>query len=75
MTNKYLQMNDAKVATNDEIMRAEAAKRFWNTHEYDHVVGKFYDAAKEKKFVDERDAEAKIHGKDYCKKLPLTVQK
>jgi len=30
---------------------------------------------KEKKFIEERDAEAKIHGKDFCKKLPVTVQK
>jgi hypothetical protein len=35
----------------------------------------YYDQSKEKKFQEERDAEAKIHGKDYCKKLPLTVQK
>jgi len=33
----------------------------------------YFDPDKEKKFIEERDAEAKIHGKDYCKKLPITV--
>ena len=75
VTNKYLQQNDLKVQANDEIFRAEAAKRYWKTHDYDLLQGKFCDQAKEDKFISDRDAEAKIHGKDYCKKLPITVQK
>ena len=75
VTNKYLQQNDLKVATNDEIMRAEAAKKYWKKNNFDHIVGKYYDQEKEDKFIKERADEAKIHGKDYCKKLPITVQK
>ena len=73
MTNKYLQQNDLKVHANDEIMKAEAAKRYWKTHDYDLIQGKYCDTHKESDFVGEREAESKIHGKDYCKKLPLTV--
>ena len=75
VTNKYLQQNDLKVAVNEEIQRAEAAKRYWAKNSFDPVCIKYYDEEKEAKFNKERDDEAKIHGKDYCKKLPITVQK
>jgi len=68
-------MNDLKVATNDEIFRTEAAKKYWVHHDFDLLQVKYLNTDKEKKFLEERDAEAKIHGKDFCKKLPLTVQK
>lgn len=75
VTNKYTQLNDLKVATNDEIFRAEAAKKYWEHHDFDLLQIKYLNPDKEKKFIEERDAEAKIHGKDFCKKLPVTVQK
>jgi hypothetical protein len=68
-----LHQNDLKVATNDDIMRNEAAKRYWKTHDFDHIQGKYCDDDKETTFRKERESEAKIHGKDYCKKLPITV--
>lgn len=43
VTNKYLQMNDLKVQTNDEVMKTEAAKKYWKTHDYDFMTGCFYD--------------------------------
>lgn len=73
VTNKYLQQNDLKVAVNEEIQRAEAAKRYWHKNDFDLICNKYYDDHKEQKFLKERDDEAKIHGKDYCKKLPITV--
>jgi hypothetical protein len=38
------------------------------------MEGKYCDDDKEKTFREERDAEAKIHGLNEVKKLPLTVQ-
>jgi len=38
------------------------------------MEGKFCDDDKEAKFRSDRDAEAKIHGLNEVKKLPLTVQ-
>lgn len=55
-------------------MRAEAAQRFWKTHEFDIINGKFYEDEKEKTFVSKRDEEAKTHGHDQVKKLPITIQ-
>ena len=75
VTNKYLQQNDLKVATNEEIQRAEAAIRYWKKNNFDPIRNQYFDDEKEKAFCKARDDEAKIHGKDYCKKLPITVQK
>ena len=59
---------------NDEIMRAEAAKTFWKTRDFDPIAITYVDGDKEKNFVDDRSAKEKIHGKDEVKKLPLSVQ-
>ena len=75
VTNKYTQNHDAKVATNDQIAKAEAAKAYWKRNDFDPIRGQFYDQAKEDKFIGARDEESKTHGQDYCKKLPITVQK
>jgi len=55
-------------------MKAEAAKAYWKRNDFDPIRGSFYDQSKEDKFVQERTDEAKTHGQDYCKKLPITVQ-
>jgi len=39
-------------------LKAEAAKRYWKTHDFDHIQGKYCDSTKEEKFISERDAEA-----------------
>lgn len=74
VTNRYLEHNDEKAKTNLEIQKNEAAQAYWKTHNYDLMEGKFCDDDKEKKFREDRDAEAKIHGLNEVKKLPLTVQ-
>ena len=74
MTNRYLEHHDEKMNVNDEVLRTEAAKAFWKTREYDPIAVRLVDEEKEKKFAEEREAKAKIHGKDQVKKLPATVQ-
>jgi len=74
VTNKYTQNHDNKVKCNDEIMKAEAAKSYWKRNDFDPIRGQFYDQTKENGFVGAREAESQIHGQDYCKKLPITVQ-
>lgn len=74
ISNKYLEHHDQKVQADEQILKAESANRYWKCHNFDPLLGKFYDEEKEKTFVEERDAEAKIHGKDEVKKLPITVQ-
>lgn len=56
------------------MQRAEAAKKYWKTHDFDPVNCRFYDEKKEEKFCNERAEMAKTHGQDEVKKLPITVQ-
>lgn len=74
VNNKYLEHHDSKVSADEQILRAEAAHKFWKTHDMDIVNCKFYDDDKEKKYIEAREEEMKVHGKDQVKKLPLTVQ-
>ena len=73
VSNRYLQHHNEKIQANDDIMRAEAASKYWGTHNYDPLLAKYFDNKKEEEFLKARDAEAKIHGQDQVKKLPQTV--
>lgn len=73
VSNKYLEHHDNKVAADEQILRAEAAQKFWKTHEFDIVNCKYYDDVKEDKYKVVKLEEMKIHGKDQVKKLPITV--
>ena len=55
-------------------MRAEAAQKYWKTHEFDVVNCKYYDKAKEDVYTKKRAEEMITHGQDQVKKLPITVQ-
>lgn len=74
MTNRYLEYHEEKLNANDDILRAEAAKTYWKTRDFDPIAISYVDDEKEKQFLAEREAKAKEHGKDQVKKLPLTVQ-
>ena len=60
---------------NEEVLRAEAAKTFWKTREFDPIQITYVDSDKEKQFAAERAKRAQEHGKDQVKKLPASVQK
>jgi len=74
ISNKYLEHHDAKIIADEKIQKAEAADRYWKTHNFDLVNGEYFDAAKEAEFQQKRNDEAKIHGQDEVNKLPLTVR-
>jgi hypothetical protein len=74
VSNKYLESHDQKTKADEEILKAEAAIAYWKSHNFDPVNCNFYDQSKEQQFREAREAEAKIHGRDQVKKLPVTVQ-
>ena len=74
ISNKYLEHHDQKLMADEQIHKAEAALRYWKTHDFDPVNCNYYDEDKEKEYVTKRNEEAKIHGRDQVKKLPVTVQ-
>lgn len=74
VTNRYLEHHDEKMDVNHDILKTEAAKKYWKTRDFDPIAATYVDEDKEKTFLEDREAKAKIHGKDQVKKLPVTVQ-
>ena len=54
VSNKYLELHDQKVAADEEILKAEAALRYWKTHDFDPVNCTYYDRAKEGEYLEAR---------------------
>lgn len=75
VSNRYVVNHEEKTQLNDDIYRAEAAQKFWKTREFDPVKVEYYAKDKEEFFQKERDEKAKSHGKDFIKRLPVSVQK
>ena len=75
ISNRYLEHHDEKTKLNDDILRTEAAKMYWNQRDFDPIVGSYVDEDKEKQFVADRTTKEAVHGKDQVKKLPVTIQK
>ena len=73
VTNRYVEFHEEKEQTNLDIAKAEAAKEFWKTRDFDPIRGQYFDGDKETTFVADRSEKAKVHGKDQVKKLPQTV--
>ena len=64
VSNKYLEHHDQKVLADEQISKAEAASKYWKTHNFDPVRCTYYNEQKEQEFGNERDAAALVHGKD-----------
>ena len=54
VSNKYLEHHDAKVKTDEEVQKSEAAQKYWKTHDFDPISCNYYDAEKEEKFLHDR---------------------
>lgn len=62
VSNKYTEHHDEKVKADEQILRAEAAQKYWKTHDFDIVNCAFYDQDKENNYDVERKEKAKVHG-------------
>lgn len=74
ISNKYNDDNEAKKKVNEQAFKLESANKYWRTHNFNPVVGKFFDPVKEDKFQEEQKAKAAVWGKDRVLKLPKRVQ-
>jgi hypothetical protein len=50
ITNRYLELHDDKLKVDQEIQRAEAAQKYWQTHQFDPVNCEYYDPSQEQQF-------------------------
>lgn len=54
VSNEYLEFNDSKLVADEKVLRAEAAKKYWKTHEFDIINCKYYNQSKEEDFTKKR---------------------
>ena len=50
ITGRYLEYHEDKLKADQEIQRAEAAHKYWQKHDFDPLLCRNYDEAKEKEF-------------------------
>ena len=50
LSNRYVEDHDAKVSLEREVQRRSAALKYWETHDYEPLLGKYVDPEKEAKF-------------------------
>ena len=74
ISNKYNENHEKKLETNELTFKMESAKKYWRNHDFDSIVGKFYDQEKENKYQTDYQNKAKIWGKEQVLKLPKKVR-
>jgi hypothetical protein len=74
ISNKYLAEHNEKAKINEQALKLEAANKYWKTHNFDPVVGTYFDPKKEEKFQQEQKKIAAEWGKDRVLRLPKKVQ-
>mmetsp|Transcript_14665 Transcript_14665/g.27179 ORF Transcript_14665/g.27179 Transcript_14665/m.27179 type:complete len:280 (+) Transcript_14665:189-1028(+) len=74
IAHRYLRDHEAKTKYDQEFYKAEAAHKYWATHDFDPVVGSYIDPEKEKAFGETREAEQRVHGLDQVERLPKSIK-
>jgi hypothetical protein len=70
VTGVFYADNEARVRREEQSDKERAARTYWATHDYDAVMGHFYDAEKERQFQEQRRAREQLHGSDFARRLP-----
>ena len=75
ISNKYITNHSAKDAIDKEVARVGAAKKFWQTRDFNPLTCSFYDEAKEKEHQERTEYRAKHHGVGFTDRFPSTIRK
>lgn len=70
LNNNFKQDNEVRVKEEIDRETDHVYQKYWKTHNYDPIFGKFYDHNKEEEFQHSRIMEQKEHGKDANDVLP-----
>ena len=74
LNNRYKESHEVKTKVDFEVQRAEAAIKYWKTHDFNPLNVEYFDPKKETEFVSNRAQEAQIHGLDQIQRLPVSVR-
>lgn len=74
VSNKYGSDHDGRSTRDRTEAKQKAQRRFWETHDYDPVVGKYHDPSKEREFAKQRGELAQCAGDGRAARLPPAVR-
>ena len=74
VTNRYWDRHEQKHHVDRQVELLEAAKKYWETHDFNPIAGNYYDPVKEGEFQATRRVEEREHGKDIAAKMPKSWQ-
>lgn len=74
INNEYNDNSTSKRRQEDyDRTKQHVLKQYWATHDYNPIKGKYYDADKEKKYVEQGEIIRKVQGTAYLAKIPPSV--
>jgi len=75
LSNTYVENHEEKMQRERDINRQTAAFKYWETHDYDPLLGKYVDPAKEQAALDRKAADEKLQPVKAFNQLPPSLQK
>ncbi|KAH8086045.1 hypothetical protein JL720_7245 [Aureococcus anophagefferens] len=74
VSNKYISDHKGRTLRDRTEAKHSAQKLFWETHDFDPLLGRYYDAGKEADFAKQRAVLSSIAGQGSVARLPPAVQ-
>ncbi|KAL1500218.1 hypothetical protein AB1Y20_012887 [Prymnesium parvum] len=75
LSNKYREEHEDKMLLEREVQRRTAARKYWETHDYDPLTGRYLDAHKEQAYVKTIEDELTKQPMKQYNRLPPSLQK
>lgn len=74
LSNEFINEPEKMKKEEYESLKKHVLKKYWETHDYDPIRGKYYDPIKEKKFRSQREMIKSIHGVSTKLNLPPSIK-
>jgi hypothetical protein len=74
VNNEFYEHHDSKKKAEYQKFKEHTLERYWATHDYDPVRGKFYNAEKEERFREQRQILSQVHGMSKSLRVAPSIQ-
>lgn len=70
VSNEYFEDNEQRQGEDFERIKADVARKYWKTHDFDFIKGQYLDGEKEAKYREQRAVLGAVQGASQYTKLP-----
>ena len=74
VNNSYYHHHDRRKKQEYDQFKSHTLEKYWATHDYDPIRGKFYDINKEQSFREQREVLSQVHGLSKSLRLAPSIQ-